>query len=156
MSKEITLTAEQASLIPQYVEVTNLIAKKAVAMESQLAKSAKDEPLVKTAAAEQAKYLLEAKLIQEHEQKQAEAVLNTHSGSLSVLKNALKELGTKTAELIQLKAQLGSAVPSTYGTKMGAAESYNSLEDPYCGRKTTEKKASDRILFERLGIPLSS
>jgi hypothetical protein len=49
---------------------------------------------------------------------------------------------------------LGQAVDEDrIGVGPGKA-AYDSMTDPYVGRKTSEKKASDIAMFERLGLPV--
>jgi hypothetical protein len=141
------------------VELNNLIVKKALQIAGQNEKSASADKLVKTAAAEQATFMVTNKLIDANQQKRAEDMLQTPAGALSVLKNALNELAETKQKLASVAAKansLGAATPENFGKSGGVEEGYDSLNDGYVGRKTTEKKASDRVLFEKLGIQLPS
>lgn len=148
----VSLTREQAALIPQYVEITNLIAKKAVALQGQATKTAEDTGVITKAANELSQVMVTNQEIDEHQQKKAEELLGTHTGTLSVLKNALGKIAELKEEVTKAQAKVGAAVPPDFGSKQDAKKAYNSLESNYVGQKTSMLKESDRVLIEKLGL----
>lgn len=108
-------------------------------------------------------HMVASGVIADHQKQAAEAMLASHAESLQLLKAATdkivdlrKQLATKQAGDIgqgqsEKKAGLsglGVSTPVPNGNGQ-----YDSLSDPFVGRKTSEKKASDLALMKVLESP---
>ena len=94
-------------------------------------------------------HLIETKVIEPGQKQAAENALRDHGQTQTLLKNAaskIKELREKQASASV--AELGQPAGETKTANDPAA----SLTDPFVGRRTTEKKASDIALLQGLGL----
>jgi hypothetical protein len=155
MPNNVVLTPDQAQGLTNYVGLTTLITKKAVAAEKELAKTASDREPITKAAEELPQIMVDLKEIDEIQVEKMAELLGSHAGALSVVKNAMTRI-SEMQELVKeanaKAAALGAAVPQEYGHKSGAGEAHDSLNSPFVGQKTAERKQSDIVLLERLGI----
>lgn len=134
-----------------------------VEVSSAFTKRAADELGVHRQAQEKAaslrpallQQMLSAGVVASHQKEAAEVMLGSHAETMSLLKAAVdkivdlnKQLGEKTAQDLggpEKKGSAGLGGPNT--------STYDSLTDPHVGRKTSEKKASDRALEAVLDNP---
>jgi hypothetical protein len=104
-------------------------------------------------------------LVADHEVKDAEAMLGSHEGSLAIVKLAVDRIAVLRAELAKQAAELqrltgkkpssdvgGATDPAKVGVDR-ALPTFDSLHDPYPGRPTMYKKASDEALAGILDDP---
>jgi hypothetical protein len=83
----------------------------------------------------------------EHQLKEAEAMLASHDTTLVLLKQAMELNVKKDAK--STPTEIGGPADEKTAADMARGNgTYNSLTDPYLGRNTGEKKASD-IAFEK-------
>lgn len=108
-------------------------------------------------------FLVQNGFIAEHQKQAAEAMLASHAESLQLL----KAMGEKFAEYkkqtsIKEAAALGKGESEKRAGLGGSGTTtpvpngngqYDSLSDPFVGRKTSEKKASDLALMKVLDPP---
>jgi len=131
-----------------------------VAVSSQLVKRALDEVQVHRAAQQKAAamrgnvlaLMLKTGSVAEHQKDAAEAMLGSHAETMGLLKTAIEKLATLKGQLQKQAADLGQGVDEH---DVGGAQQagYDSLEDGYVGRKTSQKKASDEAILKVLGPP---
>lgn len=95
-------------------------------------------------------HLIECKVIEPGQAKQAEAALANHSQALELLRNS----SSKIAELRkEAETRKGMNLGAPAGQeKAASSKAYDSQTDPYVGRRTTEKKASDHAIMAGLGL----
>ncbi len=90
------------------------------------------------------------------EEAAAKAMLSTHEGTLALLKNAVDECAELRAKLAE---KTGEANVNRLGGPAGAEKTgsakpnFDSMNDPFLGRPTSEKKASDTAILRVLDTP---
>jgi hypothetical protein len=158
LNPELTIPASMLNGIVQYVAISSATAKRAV-----------DEVVTSRAAMQKAAslagplldYMVSAGVVAARQKQAAQAMLGGHAETLQLLKAAVDKIveykeQTKKAddngEGVD-PATLGLAVSATTGgtgpfTKEGA---YDSLNDPFVGRRTSLVKQSDRALLAQIG-----
>jgi len=132
----------------------------AVTVYSVLTKRALDELQVHRTSQEKAasvrdatlEALVKAGCVSEEQRTAAEAMLASPAEALGLLKSAAEKIGEMQAQLVKHASDLGEGVdPSVVGGNSPA--DYDSLNDGYVGRKTSEKKASDEAILKVLQPP---
>lgn len=89
-----------------------------------------------------------------HQKQAAADMLGNHGQSLDLLVNAINKMQSYKAASEKTASDLGQAVTEKEaGYK--AAPVRDSLNDPYVGRRTSEKKASDVAILAVLNAPRS-
>lgn len=127
-----------------YVQASSILMKKAMAELAPLKQDAEK------AAAERSDLLsslVEAGAVPASSIKQAEELISTHTGTSQLLKQAV----AKIKEIVDEQSRhdrLGQSVDPSLAGSTTQKVAYDSLSDPYAGRKTSEKKASD-IAYEK-------
>jgi hypothetical protein len=128
-----------ATKVLDFVGVSRIFAKKALDEISALRNGAKQADEL---APETVKLMVETDTIGEHQKKAAESMLQSHAQTMELLQNAVKKIAEMESTEKSASA-LGQAVDD--GNLTGG--SYNSLDDPYVGRYTAQKKASDQAML---------
>lgn len=131
-----------------------------VAASSALIKRALDELQVHRAAQQKAASMrpelldrmLATGAAQASQKQAAEAMLGSHAETLGLLKTAIDKLGDMKTQMAKQASVLGEGVTSP-ATGAAPANGYDSLTDPYVGRRTSAKKASDLALMKVLEAP---
>ena len=89
-----------------------------------------------------------------HQKQAAADMLGNHGQSLDLLVNAINKMQSYKAASEKTASDLGQAVTEKEaGYKSAPAR--DSLNDPYVGRRTSEKKASDVAILAVLNAPRS-
>lgn len=97
-------------------------------------------------------YLIKAGVIPKGQEKQAEAMLADHSLTYNLLKTAVdKFVGAKTQN--KQAGDLGRSVSEKEAGLADNSPGYDSENDGYVGRRTSEKKASDIAILRVLESP---
>ena len=140
-----------ANIIPkmlQYVQVSSVLGKRAL---DELAKKQAAEKRAADQIPALTDILVQAGVINADQKQAAAQMLGDHASTQALLKTAvscitkLKTASTKTA------GDIGQGVSDP--TKQGAARADDwSLTSPFCGQRTSEKKASDLALERGLGL----
>ena len=87
--------------------------------------------------------LLDVGCVPAHQKEAADELLSTHNGTMSLLKSAVEHIRSLAANQKEAN-DLGSGVdPAVVNGAVGSAQ-FDSLNSPFVGRKTSEKKASDQ------------
>lgn len=96
--------------------------------------------------------MLKTNTVATHQKQAAEAMLASHDTTLQLLKSAVEKL---VEERKGKPGDLGRAVPEKQAGLNGAANDngYDSLTDPFLGRRTSQKKASDLAIEAVLQSP---
>lgn len=89
-----------------------------------------------------------------HQKQAAADMLGNHGQSLDLLVNAINKMQSYKAASEKTASDLGQAV-SEKEAGYKAAPTRDSLNDPYVGRRTSEKKASDVAILAVLNAPRS-
>ena len=92
--------------------------------------------------------------VAQHQKQAAAEMLNNPAQTLDLLVNAVNKMHYYKTASEKAAADLGQAVPDH--TTVKAAGVRDSLNDPYVGRLTSEKKASDMALMAVLNGPSRS
>jgi predicted transcriptional regulator len=97
--------------------------------------------------------LLEAGCVAPHQKQAAAEMLSSHSQSLDLLVNAVKKMQSYKQASEKAAADLGQAVTEKEAGFNSQPAVSDSLNDPYVGRRSSEKKASDIALLRVLEAP---
>ena len=130
-------------------------------LSSATIKRALDETNVHRAAQKQAadlrpatlEFMVTNGLIDADQKTAADAMLASHASTLNLLKTAGEKIVELKKELAAKTAELGAPAEKQAGDEGAAPGSYNSLDDPFVGRRTSEKKASDQAILKVLEAP---
>ncbi len=135
-----------------FVAVSSAFAKRAsddlAVHEQQQQKAAELRPALLT-------YLVDAGLVEPAAKQAVDAMLGSHPETLNLLKAAAERLVKAEQELAK-RATLGKAASDRDGLghdRQDDGTTYDSLKDPFLGRRTTQKKASDLALAGILDDP---
>ena len=90
-----------------------------------------------------------------HQKQAAAGMLGDHSQSLDLLVNAINKMQSYKAASEKAASDLGQAVSDRESGVKSASTVRDSLNDPYVGRLTSEKKASDVAILAVLNAPRS-
>jgi hypothetical protein len=88
-----------------------------------------------------------------HQKQAAAEMLGDHAKTLDLLVNAVNKMQTYKAASEKAAADLGYAVTEKEAGAKSTSNAHNSLNDPYVGRRGSEKKASDLALLKVLDAP---
>lgn len=135
-----------------------------VAVSSALTKRALDELSVHRTAQQKAaslrsdvlQLMLQVGAVGEHQKQAAEAMLGSHAETMGLLKLAVEKIGLLQSKLQKAAGDLGEGVEADEAGGLTAgkqAGDYDSLSDPYVGRKTSRRKASDEAILAVLNPP---
>ena len=145
------MNANQAKMALNYIAVNAALVKKAL-----------DELTIHRQAQEKAaslrpdllKHMIDTGTVGESQKTAADAMLGSHAETLGLLKSAVDKIDALKSKVEKHAGDLGRPADdedSSLGTK--SADDYDSLKDPYVGRKTSEKKASDEAILRVLDAP---
>ena len=112
----------------------------------------------KSAAAKQDSVLdlmVETGCVARHQKQAAVEMLGNHGQSLDLLVNAINKMQQYKQASEKSAADLGQAVSEKEAGVQAQPQVRDSLNDPYVGRRTSEKKASDLAILAVLDAPRS-
>ena len=98
--------------------------------------------------------MVETGCVAPHQKQAAAEMLNNHGQSLDLLVNAINKMQSYKQASEKAASDLGHAV-SEKEAGVRQQKTLDSLNDPYVGRRTSEKKASDRAILAVLDAPRS-
>jgi len=90
-----------------------------------------------------------------HQKQAAVEMLSNHSQSLDLLVNAINKMQSYKQASEKAASDLGQAVSEKEAGVRAQPQVRDSLNDPYVGRRTSEKKASDLAILAVLDAPRS-
>jgi N-acetylmuramoyl-L-alanine amidase CwlA len=99
--------------------------------------------------------MLETGCVAPHQKQAAAAMLEDHSQSLDLLVNAVNKMQSYKQASEKAASDLGQAVTEKEAGVSTSGSSTDSLNGPYVGRRTSEKKASDLAILAVLDAPRS-
>ena len=99
--------------------------------------------------------MLETGCVAPHQKQAAAAMLEDHSQSLDLLVNAVNKMQSYKQASEKAASDLGQAVTEKEAGVSTPAATTDSLNGPYVGRRTSEKKASDLAILAVLDAPRS-
>lgn len=130
----------------RFIEISSALGKEAMDKIAELEGQQKQASAVQPGLVE---HLIETKVIDAGQKQAAENALRDHNQTQVLLKNAaskIQELREKSASAAVTQMGQGE------GPEKAAHDPNSSLTDPFVGRRTTEKKASDLALLKGLGL----
>lgn len=130
------------SKVLDFVQLTSVFAKKALD-EVQQSRSEHNKAVEKVA--EVVELMQETKTIQPKQAKEAQDLLRSHTGTMDLLKNAVERIDELSKQVTKQASELGRPEDDPSSKE----NTFDSLNSPWVGRRTSEKKASDRA-FERI------
>ena len=91
-------------------------------------------------------HMVDKGCVAEHQKQAAADLLGSHSGTMDLLWNSVDKLAEAHKGLEKAGRDMGQAIdPARSGVQ--SAPSYSLVDDPYVGRRTSEKKASDAAIW---------
>jgi hypothetical protein len=90
-----------------------------------------------------------------HQKQAAAEMLVSHAQSLDLLVNAINKMQSYKTASEKSASDLGQAVSDKEAGVKSTSTVRDSLNDPYVGRRTSEKKASDLAILAILNAPRS-
>jgi len=99
--------------------------------------------------------MIETGCVAPHQKQAAAEMLGSHSQSLDLLINAVNKMQSYKQASEKSAADLGHAVSDQESGIKPQARVFDSINDPYVGRRTSEKKASDFAILSVLDAPRS-
>jgi len=99
--------------------------------------------------------LIKAGCVAPHQKQAAAEMLSDHSQSLDLLVNAVNKMQQYKQASEQSATDLGQGVTEKEAGAKQTPVVRDSLTDPYVGRRTSEKKASDMAILAVLDAPRS-
>ena len=135
----------------RFVQVSSALTKRAL---DEVAQKRTNDKQASALVPDLLKRMQSAGTIAEHQTKSAEQLLNTHQGTLQLLKNAVDKIAelSKAAEQHKEAGDLGHGTDDKVGEDGGDADPNASLSSPFVGQRSSVKKASDVALFRGLGL----
>ena len=100
--------------------------------------------------------LLKAGCVAPHQKSAALERLASHGATLDLLVNAVGRMASYKEEAEKAASELGQPATEKEAGVKTAGTVRDSLNDPYVGRRTSEKKASDLALMAVLNAPQRS
>ena len=97
--------------------------------------------------------MLETGCVAPHQKQSAAEMLGDHSQSLDLLVNAVNKMQSYKQASEKAASDLGQAVTEKEAGVSTSSPAHDSLNDPYVGRRTSEKKASDLAIMAVLDAP---
>jgi len=101
------------------------------------------------------KLMVETGCVAPHQKQAAAEMLGSHGQSLDLLVNAINKMHSYKQASEKSAADLGQAVTEKEAGFKPQSQVRDSLNDPYVGRRTSEKKASDMAILAVLNAPRS-
>jgi len=99
--------------------------------------------------------MVETGCVSPHQKQAAADMLMDHGQSLDLLVNAINKMQSYKQASEKSASDLGHAVSEKEAGVKSQPKSFDSLSDPYVGRRTSEKKASDLAILAVLDAPRS-
>lgn len=99
--------------------------------------------------------MIETGSVAPHQKQAAAEMLANHGQSLDLLVNAITKMQSYKQASEKAASDLGQAVTEKEAGVKNRPQVRDSLNDPYVGRRTSEKKASDVAILAVLNAPRS-
>jgi len=100
--------------------------------------------------------MVETGCVAPHQKQAAAEMLGNHGQSLDLLVNAVKKMQGYKQASEKAAADLGTGVTEKEAGFKTTPQVHDSLNDPYVGRRGSEKKASDIAILKVLDAPTRS
>jgi hypothetical protein len=140
------MSSDIGGKVLNYVQLASAFGKKAVDMLTPLQTDAEKAAEARPALVTE---LVETGNIQGHQKEAADQLLQSHSGTMQLLKSALDRI-EKLKGNQKNASDLGEGVDPSV---IDAAPEFDSLNSPFVGQRTAEKKASDQAMLAVLEDP---
>jgi len=98
-------------------------------------------------------HMVEKGCVGEHQKQAAAEMLQSHAGTMEILRNSVDKLSDAHAKLEKTGHDLGQAVDDS-NAGVRNRPGFVSTEDFYVGRRSSEKKASDDAILAVLNNPV--
>ena len=129
------------------------------ALTDRLMGEVRSQRAEKQAAAQKLNAVLDRMLatgcVAPHQKQAAAEMLGNHGQSLDLLVNAVNKMQSYKQASEKAASDLGQAVTEKEAGVSAQSSPSDSLSSPYVGRRTSEKKASDRAILAVLDSPSS-
>jgi hypothetical protein len=130
----------------RYVQIASAFGKKAVDQLAPLQADAEKAAESRSAIVTE---LVDTGNIQDHQKEAADGMLQSHAGTMQLLKSVLARI--EKLKVNQKNASdLGEGVDPSV---IDAAPEFDSLNSPFVGQRTSERKASDNAMLAVLDDP---
>ena len=139
-----------AEMLVKSIQINSLLQKRALDSYSRYHASAL---VANSQVASLADHMVDKGCVAAHQKEAASGMLQSHTGTMELLRNSVEKLSDAHARLEKSASDLGRGVDEGQ-SGVSSVSSYSSLEDPYVGRRTSEKKASDDAIWAVVNNPV--
>ena len=138
-----------AEMLVKSIQINSILQKRALDSHSHYHGASQE---AQTKVASLAEHMVEKGCVAAHQKEAASDMLQTHTGTMELLWNSVEKLSDAHTRLEKSASDLGRGVDESHAGVI--SQDYNSLEDPYVGRRTSEKKASDAAIWAVVNNPV--
>ena len=139
-----------AEMLVKSIQINSLLQKRALDSYSSYHTAAQE---ANSQVASLADHMVDKGCVAAHQKEAASGMLQSHTGTMELLRNSVDKLSDAHARLEKSASDLGRGVDEGQ-SGVSNVSSYSSLEDPYVGRRTSEKKASDEAIWAVVNNPV--
>ena len=140
-----------AEMLVKSIQINSLLQKRALDSYSSYHAAAQE---ANSQVASLADHMVNKGCVASHQKEAASGMLQSHTGTMELLRNSVDKLSDAHARLEKSASDLGRGVDEGQSGVGNTSSSYNSLDDPYVGRRTSEKKASDDAIWAVVNNPV--
>jgi hypothetical protein len=139
-----------AEMLVKSIQINSLLQKRALDSYSSYHAAAQE---ANSQVASLADHMVNKGCVASHQKEAASGMLQSHTGTMELLRNSVEKLSDAHARLEKSASDLGRGVDEGR-SGVGNTSTYDSLTDPYVGRRTSEKKASDDAIWAVVNNPV--
>jgi len=139
-----------AEMLVKSIQINSILQKRALDSHSTYHSAAQE---AHTKVASLAEHMVGKGCVAAHQKEAAADMLQSHAGTMELLWNSVDKLSDAHTRLEKSASDLGRGVDESQAGVVGS-QNYNSLDDPYVGRRTSEKKASDAAIWAVVNNPV--
>jgi hypothetical protein len=138
-----------AEMLVKSIQINSILQKRALDSHSSYRSAAQE---AKSKVASLAEHMVDKGCVAGHQKEAASDMLQSHAGTMELLWNSVEKLSDAHTRLEKSASDLGRGEDDNQAGFSNVQ--YNSLEDPYVGRRTSEKKASDAAIWAVVNNPV--
>jgi chemotaxis protein histidine kinase CheA len=139
-----------AEMLVKSIQINSILQKRALDSHSTYHSAAQE---AQTKVSSLAEHMVDKGCVSAHQKEAASDMLQSHAGTMDLLWNSVEKLSEAHTRLEKSASDLGRGVDESQAGGV-SSQNYNSLDDPYVGRRTAEKKASDAAIWAVVNNPV--
>ena len=138
-----------AEMLVKSIQINSLLQKRALDAYSNYHGAAQK---ANEKVASLADHMVDKGCVAGHQKEAASDMLQSHAGTMALLWISVDKLSDAHSRLEKSASDLGRGVDESQAGS--SVHGYDSLADPYVGRRTAEKKASDEAIWAVVNNPV--